>query len=151
MELSIWTYLQIKTYLTTWDDLGRDNLSGHLDQIRKLAGTLNFDVKNLDKIPLAFQPKNFLIFKTSDLLAKQGTLPSIPHILFGVKVNVGPKHAPLLRPNLKAFEWLQLTLALRLDQKSTKFVKVLKKLGKLKGKMIGQRLNKQQVFIQCYK
>ena len=66
--------------------------------------------------------------------------------ILGVKRDVGPKHAPPLRTNLKVFGCD--TLALCLDQKTTS---TFKKLGKFEGTiLLGQRLDKHTSYIQCY-
>ena len=56
-EIALRSYLRVKTYLPTWDNLGRNNLRGHLHKLMKHSNKLKIPLDNLDKIPLTFQPK----------------------------------------------------------------------------------------------
>ena len=60
-EMALRSYIRVKSYLPAWDNLGRNNLRGHLHKTMKLANKLNISLDNLDKIPLTFQPKNSLM------------------------------------------------------------------------------------------
>ena len=64
-------FIRVKSYLPAWDNLGRNNLRGHLHKTMKLANKLNISLDNLDKIPLTFQPRNSLKLELTDF----GTLP----------------------------------------------------------------------------
>ena len=73
-EMALRAYLRIKNYLPAWDNLGRNNLRGHLHRTIKLASKLNIPLDNLYKIPLTFQPRNSLKLELTDF----GTLPPPP-------------------------------------------------------------------------
>jgi ribonuclease HI len=73
-ELSIRTYLRIKTHLPDWDDLGRGNHRGHLFQIKKWVLGFNLDLDNFDRIPPTFQPQHSL----TTLLSDFGSSPPPP-------------------------------------------------------------------------
>jgi ribonuclease HI len=72
--MALRSYIRIKTYIPVWDNLGRNNLRGHLHKTMKLADKLNIPLDNLDKIPLTFQPKNSLQLELTDF----GTSPPPP-------------------------------------------------------------------------
>ena len=56
-EMALRSYIRVKTYIPAWDNLGRNNLRGHLHKTMKLASKLNIPLDNLDKIPLTFNPR----------------------------------------------------------------------------------------------
>jgi ribonuclease HI len=73
-EMALRSFIRVKSYLPTWDNLGRNNLRGHLYKTMKLLNKLNISLDNLDKISLTFQPRNSLKLELSDF----GTTPLPP-------------------------------------------------------------------------
>ena len=102
-ELSIRTYLRIKTHLPNWDDLGRGNLRGHLFQIKKWVLGFNLDLDNMDRIPPTFQPQHSLVTSLSDFGSSQPPPPNSP---FFSTLTV-PKLRMVLVLDLQSIRWTQ--------------------------------------------